>query len=143
MGRVSKHNLPNHVLEEIQLHFSSLLSFITNATEIEKFLEDFLTKEEKIMLSKRLLLYMMLKKHYTPSQIQSTLHISYETIRTYQNQFASKNQTFLKLLDGLITSERVKGFLKKIEAFFKPFDLAMRAKSDMKARAKFLSGDWT
>jgi len=82
MPRISKYKLGKEELQTIQNHFSYLISSLTDSREIENFLDGFFTPEEKIMLSKRLALQMMLKKGYSPSVIQPALHISYESVRT-------------------------------------------------------------
>lgn len=143
MTRISKYKLRQKDLEVLTDHFSYLISSLTDSTEIENFFTEFFTKEEKIMLAKRLVLFMMLKKDYPPSVIQSALHISYETVRTYSMQLSSKNDLFQKTIDKLIKREKSKEFWSKIEKLLKPLNLALRAKTDMKARAKLASGDWS
>lgn len=142
MPRVSRSRLHEQRLKEIQDHFSYLISSLTDSNDIDDFFREFFTKEEKIMLAKRLVLYMMLKKEYSPSVIQAALHISYETVRSHANQIASKNAKFHAVIDRLIAREKTKEFFEKINSLLKPLDLALRAKTDMKARAKFASGDW-
>ncbi|MBI3093185.1 MAG: hypothetical protein HYZ02_03050 [Candidatus Levybacteria bacterium] len=143
MPRVSKSKLHVDRLKEIEDHFSHLISSLTNSNEIEDFFEGFFTKEEKVMLAKRLVLYMMLKKDYPPSAISSALHMSYETIRSHANQMSGKKDKFFVIIDKLIAREKTNEFFKKIESILKPIDLAMRARNDMKARAKLASGDWS
>lgn len=143
MPRVSKSRLHQQRLSEIQDHFAYLISSLTNSDDIEDFFGEFLTKEEKVMLAKRLVLYMMLKKEYPPHVIQSALHISYETVRSHTNQISSKNAKFHAVINKLISREKTKEFFDKINQLLKPVDLFLRAKTDMKARAKFASGDWS
>lgn len=143
MPRVSRSKLHKEKLEEITKHFSFLISSLRDSKEIENFLDEFLTQEEKIMLTKRLVLLMMLQRNYPPPVIQSVLHISYETVRIYQNQLPLKTDLFRKTIERLVTREKAKEFFRKLDKFLKPFDLALRAKTDMKARAKFASGDWS
>lgn len=143
MPRVSKSRLQEEKLQEITDHFSYLISSLNNSQEIENFLNNFLTPEEKIMLAKRLVLLMMIKKGYSPSVIQSALHISYESVRTYANLLPHKNDLFQKTLDRLIKREKAQEFWRKIDKLLKPIDLFLQAKTNMKARAKFASGDWS
>jgi len=142
MPRISRYKLGKEELQSIQNHFSYLISSFTNSQEIENFFDGFLTPEEKLMLSKRLVLFMMIKRGYPPSVIQPSLHISYESVRTYTNLFSHKNELFQKTLDRLIKRDKTQEFWKKIDKVLKPVDLFLRAKTDMKARAKFASGDW-
>lgn len=143
MGRVSKSRLREKTLEEIAQHFFYLISSLTNSQEVENFLDGFFTKEEKIMLTKRLVLLMMIKRNYSPSTIQSTLRVSYETVRSYTNQLPLKNSLFHKTIDRLIGREKAQEFWKKIDQILKPLELALNAKTDMKARAKLATGVWS
>lgn len=143
MPRVSRSRLHEKRLKEIQDHFSYLISSLTNSNDIEDFFAEFLTKEEKVMLAKRLVLYMMLKKEYSPLTIQTALHISYETVRSHANQMSSKNARFHAIISKLLAREKTKEFFEKINQLLKPVELVLRAKTDMKARAKFASGDWS
>ncbi len=143
MTRISKYKLPQEKIEEIRNHFSHLVASLTNAKEIESFLDEFLTQEERLMLAKRLVLLMMIKRGYSPSLIQSVLHVSYESVRTYTNQLVNKSKLFQETIAALIKREKAKEFWAKVEKLLKPIDLALRSKNDMKARAKFASGDWS
>lgn len=143
MPRASQNTLPKETLKEIQDHFFELISSLTNELQISEFLQDFLTKEEKLMLSKRLMLYMMLKRNLHHTTIQQTLQISYETVRTHAQQFADKNNVFQEILEKLSAKEKTKELWSKLEKALKPLDLMMQARNDMKARAKLASGDWS
>lgn len=143
MTRISKFRLYDNQLKELTDHFSFLISSLKTSEEIENFFDSFFTKEEKIMLTKRLVLFMMIQRGYNPKAIQSALHISYETVRTYTNQFANKNTQFQKMIEKLISREKAKEFWEKVEKMLKPIELALNAKRDMKARAKLISGDWS
>ena len=143
MGRVSRSRLHEKTLEEITQHFFYLISSLTNSQEVENFLDGFFTKEEKVMLTKRLVLLMMIKRNYSSSTIQSTLHVSYETVRSYTNQLPLKNNLFHKTIDRLIGREKAQEFWKKIDQILKPLELALNAKTDMKARAKLATGVWS
>lgn len=143
MPRVSRSRLHDQRLKEIEDHFSYLISSLNNSNDIKDFFGEFFTKEEKVMLAKRLVLYMMLKKDYSPSIIQSALHISYETVRSHTNQMEKKDQKFHAVIEKLVAREKTKEFFQKINTLLKPIDLALRAKTNMKARAKLASGDWS
>lgn len=142
MPRVSKFNLDQKQIEEMNTHLSYLISSLNNASQIESFLNDFFTKEEKTMLTKRLVLFMLIRKGYSPSTIQTALHISYETVRIYQNQLNNKSKTFTEMLDKLIARDQTKKLFNKLDNLLKPLSLALQSKTNMKSRAKFISGDW-
>ncbi|MBI2032712.1 MAG: hypothetical protein HYV38_02755 [Candidatus Levybacteria bacterium] len=142
MPRASRFRLEPKKFEEINYHLLLLISSLDKTDEIEKFLNGFLTKEEKIMLTKRLVLFMMLKRDYSSSVIQNALHVSYETVRSYQNQLSSKDSNFHIIIDRLIKRQETKELFQKIDEMLKPLKLAFDSKRNMKSRAKFASGDW-
>lgn len=142
MGRVSKKFINQKFRIELEEQLSFIIQCLTSKTEVSSFLNEFLTTEEKIMLGKRLVLYMMLYKNFTSSQIHTALSMSYETIRWYKEVFGSKSEVFRNTIERLIKREKSKEFWQKIEKVLEPFTLALNAKSNMKARAKLASGDF-
>jgi len=140
MPRASKFRIQTEKLQEITEHFSFLISSLSNSAEIENFLNNFLTSEEKPMLTKRLVLFMMIKRGYPPHVIQDALHISYETVRVYTDKLPLKNESFQKTIERLVSRGKTKEFWTKVDKILKPVELALKAKTDMKARAKLLTG---
>lgn len=96
------------------------------------------------MLTKRLVLFMMLKRGYPPLSIIAALNLSYETVRIYSEKLPSKDEKFQQIIDKLVKREKTKEFWNKIDNLLKPLDLALIAKTDMKARAKLMTPgeDW-
>lgn len=144
MGRVSKRFINKELHQELEDQLVFTISSLVNKDEINSFINEFLTKEEKIMLGKRLVLYMLLLKGLSGSKISNILSMSHETIRWYKQIFDNKSEIFKKNIQKLINRERNKKLWEKIEKILEPFALALDAKRDMKARAKLASGDfWT
>lgn len=139
MPRASKVRVEKEKLKELTDHFSYLISSLNSSSEIENFLNNFLSEEEKIMLTKRLVLFMMIQRNYPPHVIKDSLHVSHETIRIYKDKLPSKNEAFRRTIERLLKREKTQEFWKKIDQLLKPFELAMRAKTDMRARARLLS----
>lgn len=138
MPRVSKSKIEIERSKEISEHFSYLISSLSQKGEIENFVDEFLTKEEKIMLAKRLVLFMLLKRNYSPTNIRSGLKMSHETIRIYQNQLDNKNAQFHKTIERLVNREKSKEFFSKLDEILKPVENFLKAKTNMKARARFM-----
>ena len=143
MPRVSRARLHPKKIEEIREYFSFLIASLSNSREIENFLDGFLTNEEKIMLSKRLVLLMMLRRGYSSIVIQSVLNLSHESVRIYSNLLPIRNDLFQKTIERLVSREKTKIFWEKIDKLLKPLDLALRSGTDMSARAKLYQGDWS
>lgn len=142
MGRVSKRSLNKDLYQEVEEQLSFIVSSLTDKDEINLFLSEFLTKEEKIMLDKRLILYMMLYKGMSDSQIYASLAMSRETIHWYRQVYENKSELFKKNIKKLIQRDKNKEFWRKIDKLLEPFTLALEAKTNMKARAKLASGDF-
>ena len=143
MSRVSKRIINKELIEDLEEQLTFIIVSFKAKEDTGSFLNEFLTKEEKLMLGKRLALYMMLYKELTSKQIHDSLSMSYETIRWYKQVYEGKPDSFKKEIEKLINREKNKELWNKIEKILKPLDLAMRARNDMKARAKLASGDFS
>ncbi len=142
MPRTSRKKLNKELEEKLKEYFSFLISSLNSREEIEGFFEDFLTTEERRMLSKRLMLHLMLENNYRLVDISCALGISNETIRTHKNLWQRGGIIYKRIIQKLGKREITKKLWKKIEKILKPVDLFLQSKRDMKARAKFISGDW-
>lgn len=142
MPRVSRRSVKKDVADELQEHFASLIASLQRTKEIEQFFKDFLTQEEKTMLMKRLMLHLMLENGYQTSQIEAVLSVSRETIRIHKSIWSNGGETYRNIIDKIARRQKTKLLWKKIEKILTPIDLMLRAKSDIKARAKLLSGDY-
>lgn len=142
MPRASRKPIKKDVGIELEEHFASLISSLQNAKDIKQFFQDFLTKEEKTMLTKRLMLHLMFENGYKPFQIETVLSMSRETIRVHGNIWSRGGVVYKQIISKIAKREKAKRFWEKVEKILKPIDLALRSKTDMKARAKFASGNW-
>lgn len=142
MPRASRRTIRKEVDLELKDNFAFLISSLSSKKDIEQFFQDFLTHEENTMLAKRLMLHLMLENGYKTSEIQAFLSISKETIRVHKNIWERGGLTYKKVISKIARQEKTKQFFKKLENLFKPIDLAIRSRNDMKARAKLGSGDW-
>lgn len=142
MPRVSKKRLNKNVYDELEENFSFLISSLHDSSEIVDFFNDFFSSEEKTMLTKRLMLHLMLDAGYRTTQIQTVLGMSQETIRVHKSFFRNGGETYKKTIRKIASREKAKQFWSRVEQILKPVDLFLKSKSDMKARAKLLSGDY-
>lgn len=142
MGRVSKKVIDKKFLDHIEDQLSFLIESLNNRNGINEFMNEFLTREEKIMLGKRLILYMMLYKGMTSKQIHNSLGMSLETIHWYKQTYDGKSELFRKNIEKLIYRERTKEMWSEVERILEPVSLALDSKTNMRARAKLFSGDF-
>lgn len=142
MPRASRKKLSKETDIELKENFSSLISSLQYPIEIEQFFQDFLTKEENLMLSKRLMLHLLLENNYKGIEIQSILGVSEETVRVHKQAREKGGKTYKKIIGKIAKGRKIKLFLQEIDRKLRPLELALRSKTDMKARAKFISGDY-
>ncbi len=138
MPRASRQFLDNSVSGQIHKTLVEVLSSY-NERELENFLSEFLTSEERVMLAKRLTLYIMLLSDYSDVEIKEVLKMSYETIRTTRTMLENKSQKFRSGLEDWVGKPNREMPTNRLLKFI---ELALAAKSDVKARAKLTSGDY-
>jgi uncharacterized protein YerC len=142
MPRVSKWPVEENIQGELSDNFVYLVSSLHSSKDIEQFLNAFLTEEEKMMMAKRLMLHLMLENKYDASQIAAILNVSRETIRNHKIVWLTGGKTYKSIIAKLAKREKTKQLWRKVERILKPLDLMLHSRSNMKARAKLLSGDY-
>ena len=131
MPRASKQLLENKLWTQIQKAFIDILSS-QGESNLNAFLSEFFTREEKIMFPKRLAVYLLILNGYADSEIKELLKISYETVRTLRVSLETKSENFKKNLKMRTKFERPRPKNK----FLKMISIALEAKSNVKERAK-------
>ena len=101
MPRASRRPIDKNLDHELRENFASLISSLQNSYEIEGFLNDFLTKEEKIMLGKRLMLHLMLENNYPTSNIETSLKVSRETVRVHKNIWQNAGSIYKEIISKI------------------------------------------
>lgn len=142
MPRASRIEVSKSIHEEMDTNFSSLLAILVSPDDIEQFLKTFLTFEEKTMLTKRLMLHLMLEKGYSSSDIASVLRMSRETIRVHKQIWSNGEDAYKVIINKIMKREKTNQLWQKIEKILKPLNVAIQARTDMKARAKLAQGDF-
>ncbi len=138
MPRISKRPLSKEKLEEISNQFAQLIASLNVSFQIKQFLDSFLTKEEKLMLSKRLMMYIMLKNDYSTNDIKTTLNLSNETIRSHKIFFEQKDEVFQKIISKMNKKRNTAIFLKALEKKTEKLDHFLKAKTNIKSRGKLI-----
>ena len=140
MPRASKHTINKDLQIELQDNFEVLISSLSSIHAIQKFFNIFLTSEEKIMFTKRLMIYVMLHNQYEPSKIAAILGISRDTVYIHKNTLNTGDETYQKIISKIARRTKTNEFWKNIEKHLQPLDLFLQSKTNMKARAKLMSG---
>ena len=140
MPRVSRIPVKKYVYKDLLDSFVNLIIDFREETEVKAFLNDFLTPEEKLMLSKRLILALMIKKNFSVEDIRGILRVSKATVHSMKHWLSYKKgiEIGVEKLRKREKSKRKGGGNR----FLKMLELGLSTKRDMRARAKLLSGDY-
>jgi hypothetical protein len=142
MPRASRIPVSKTLDKEIKNTFAFLISSLNKNTQINLFFNEFLTHEEQIMLSKRVVLHLLLEKGYKNSQIQTYLNVNKDTIRMHRLIWEKASPEYKAILKTLIRKNNINDLWDKLDNLAKPLELAIKSRSNMRARAKFTSGDF-
>lgn len=142
MPRASKRPVNEQTSSELQDNFALLISSLTSSRDIRQFFETFLTEEEKIMLTKRLMLHLMLENKYTGTEIAAVLRLSRDTVRIHKLVWDSGGEVYKAIIAKLATKRRTNEFWKNVGKLLRPIEYSLQAKSNMRARAKLISRDY-
>jgi uncharacterized protein YerC len=137
MPRRSKARLSKEDLEALHEDLYSLFTSISK-DNLMKFMREFLTTEEQVMISKRFMLYKLLFQEVDLFEIQQGLGISRETTRIYAQSKNHRSDFFKQVIFKSIKNTDREKIKQKISEAIKPLEYALNAKTNMKARAKLL-----
>ena len=117
MAQVSKKLLNKDIEERILNTLWDGVSFVKDYQEARMFLEDLLTPTEKIMLSKRLAIAVLLTKGYGYLNISNTLRVSSDTIKEVSNWLKISGNGYRLVINRLLKQERWIRVLATIDDF--------------------------
>lgn len=143
MPRASRIPIDKKLDKEIKNTFAFLISSLNKNTQITNFFNEFLTHEEQIMLTKRIVLHLLLEKGYKNTQIQSFLNVNKDTVRMHRLIWEKSSPEYRAILKTLNKKGDKNDLWNKLDNYLKPLNLAMKSRNDMRARAKFASGDFS
>lgn len=84
MVQIAKDSPTAFLQDELLDEFNWLISQLSNKNEIDLFLKEFFSKTERVMLSKRLAIALLLSNGYSYRDIRKILKVSFPTVRTVQ-----------------------------------------------------------
>jgi uncharacterized protein YerC len=115
MSQVSKYPVHKKVEERMFEIFKSTISSLKNNEDIEDFLEDFLSPVEKIMLSKRLAIAVLLAKGHNYPVIAEILKVTPSTIASVSLRLKYAGKGYKKAVERILSAEKADRFWQKIE----------------------------
>src|SRR3989344_5751408 len=107
MSQGSKYPLREEAYAQIESIFIDTIAKLTDKELVRSFLFDFLSPSEKIVLVKRLSIYILLGKGYKYEQIKAILHVSAPTIASASISYKYLGKGCREVISKLIRDERV------------------------------------
>ena len=115
MPRASKNKVSKDIKREIEeALFWFLSKELKNSKSARYFLEEFLTKEERMMLGKRLFVGYLVRSGLTLRGISSILKVSINTVLRGSSRL-EKQAGYREIIEKLVKRENSKEFDKKIQ----------------------------
>lgn len=115
MTQVSRYPIVKEVEERIFEVLTQVIADLKNSSEINDFLEDFLSPVEKIMLAKRLSIAVLLAKGYDYRQIQKILRVTPPTIASVNLSLKYTGKGYKRVVEKILAQERMAEFWQKID----------------------------
>lgn len=116
MPQVSKYPLTKTTEQRLYKLFWETIANFKDSYKAEQFFNDLLTPTEKIMLSKRLAIAIMLLKEYDYSAIRSVLKVSPGTIGSVSLWLKHSGTGYRKALEKLARREKLEDILETVDA---------------------------
>ncbi len=115
MTQVSKYPISKNVETRIFEVLSQVIADLRLSSEINEFLEDFLSPVEKIMLAKRISIAILLTKGYDYRQIQKILRVTPPTIASVNIALKYTGQGYKKVVERIVNNEKMEKFWEEID----------------------------
>ena len=114
MVRISEKRIKKEVFVKILDQLFDYIVGVKTKSESKRFLGEFFTTSEKIMLAKRLALIVMLKRGYSFTVIRRTLKMSESTVAKFgrffrQNKFSFRLRNVYRLLGPNVPRDGTSG----------------------------------
>lgn len=116
MAQISKYRLSEKEEAEIKSLFTEIISMLYNQRDIIDFLDDFLTPTERIVLSKRITIGLLLKKNCSYEVIMRTLKVSAPTVADVSLKLKYAGKGYHRVLDKILKEQKIKRIFDKIES---------------------------
>lgn len=113
MSQVSKYPIRNSVFDRIFEIFIKTLINVRNDDEAQALASDFFTPTERIMLSKRLAIALLLEKEYDYRSIKELLKVSTGTITSVNNARRFGKNGYKNIVSKIVKEEAINDFFDK------------------------------
>lgn len=117
MTQVSKYLLSDKVKQEINSIFLETILLLSKKEDIVSFLDDFLSPTERIVLSKRITIALMLRKGYSFEMIKKLIKVSQSTIAGVNLKLKYTGKGYQRILDRILRDQKINNVFNQIEKF--------------------------
>lgn len=108
MAQVSSQYIKPEIKDKLQSLLVSCISRCSQVSLAADFVEDLLTKTEKVMISKRIGVALMLLKKVGAREISETLKVSFPTIYKVKTWLDFKGSGYRSLLESILKEDAAK-----------------------------------
>lgn len=115
MSQVSRRMLNKEVEERINELLSQAIHKLRSKEEISDFLEELLTPTEKLVLSKRLAIAVLLAKKYDYNAIKDLLKVTSATIARISYWMRYRGRSVRKVIDLIVADANWENFWNKVD----------------------------
>lgn len=117
MTRVSRFKLSSEQINQLSQKLIFAISSLRNKEALFLFFDDLLTRTEKIMLGKRLLVAILLEKGYSYGDISSVVKVSQATISGVSERLQRSGKGFRLAIANLDKKEKVEKWIEPVLDF--------------------------
>jgi len=111
MPKISYNKISKEVEHKIWKALVGVLAKIDNELVVQKFLDDFLTPMEKIMLSKRLMISVLLQQNINIGAICALLKVSKATVNSVKREIIKSGEGYKLVFNKFFTKSKLGNFL--------------------------------
>lgn len=115
MAQVSKYPVSTDVEKRMYKILLEAISNLRGASEVEEFLNEFISPVEKVMLAKRMAIAVLLGKGYDYESIKKILRVTPTTIASINIALKYSKKGYKKAVDKILKSEKIEEFWQKVD----------------------------
>lgn len=117
MSQISRKKIENKIEEKISEIFIDSILKLKNKNEVVEFLDELLTPTEKVMLTKRLSIALLLSKGYEYKTIEAILKVTSSTIARQAYFSKHKGKALNRIVFLILEDEKKQDFWKDLDFF--------------------------
>lgn len=138
MTQVSHQLLRKEILYELYDNFDYLIASLTTKDEIFECFKILLSRNEKIMIAKRIAILLLFARGYNVREISRFIKVSTSTVMRYYKYVLIGSEGYHLIVEKMSNTESAGKLFDSIKSFFAFASDMMNVKTDMRARAKIM-----